>query len=762
MSAHSYYHQQQARPPRLDALLADLQNTTANISSYQHAQARPYQQPLPPQQQQLYQQQQQQQQYFQERGSNGGGNNNNYLIEQQQQQQQQDQYPYSSQSYSSHPPNGRSIDPYQHYQQQNQPQQNQYYELDSRSQSQHSLDYSLIGGGGSSVEGSRHDDLSSALRSPEGRGPPSFPPPGQGQGYPGAGQGQEVNPLVVTVKRRSYNSSDEQHSGSSTPPPLPPPPPSDVLDSLAYGREQDQPIYEPQTFHVREATPSEAHPGVTRRQPQQQHQVVEEERAQLRPHRMSALSNNLSELDQLLQDLNSAQFMAEVDRKSSGPVNDGPAVNGVDGNRQPPPPVAPKPALTRPGQRTSVDNLLDELEGTGPPPGKFPVDPHYQELSTVSINHSQQAGYVGAPSSSSASSSSSYQQAQTASTATKELDELMMSLSEFKLQNKQDGSSAADNDGEPAYAKPVKSRSVSSASPTSPHPHPQSQMMQQQQQQQQQQQHQQQQQQQQVPQQNGQLESMLGDLQSDMNRQGVNIKQKGVCAACNKPIVGQVIAALGRTWHVEHFVCAHCEEPLGTRNFYERDSLAYCETDYHHLFAPRCAYCNGPIVDKCITALEKMWHPEHFFCAQCGRLFGEEDFHEKNGKAYCKDDYFQMFAPKCGGCAQPIMENYISALNRQWHTECFVCWECRATFGSGSFFDYEGLPYCETHYHAKKGSLCASCEKPITGRCITAMFKKFHPEHFVCAFCLKQLNKGTFKEQNDKPYCHPCFVKLFG
>lgn len=43
-----------------------------------------------------------------------------------------------------------------------------------------------------------------------------------------------------------------------------------------------------------------------------------------------------------------------------------------------------------------------------------------------------------------------------------------------------------------------------------------------------------------------------------------------------------------------------------------------------------------------------------------------------------------------------------------------------------------------------------------------AMFRKFHPEHFVCAFCLKQLNKGTFKEQNDKPYCHQCFDKLFG
>lgn len=93
---------------------------------------------------------------------------------------------------------------------------------------------------------------------------------------------------------------------------------------------------------------------------------------------------------------------------------------------------------------------------------------------------------------------------------------------------------------------------------------------------------------------------------------------------------------------------------------------------------------------------------------------------------------------------------------------CIMFQDCRAPFIGGSFFDHEGQPYCETHYHQKRGSLCAGCHKPITGRCITAMFKKFHPEHFVCAFCLKQLNKGTFKEQTDKPYCHACFDKLFG
>jgi paxillin len=67
---------------------------------------------------------------------------------------------------------------------------------------------------------------------------------------------------------------------------------------------------------------------------------------------------------------------------------------------------------------------------------------------------------------------------------------------------------------------------------------------------------------------------------------------------------------------------------------------------------------------------------------------------------------------------------------------------------------------CETHYHSKRGSLCAGCQKPISGRCVTAMGKKFHPEHFVCSFCLNQLNKGTFKEHESKPYCHKCFTKL--
>ena len=41
-------------------------------------------------------------------------------------------------------------------------------------------------------------------------------------------------------------------------------------------------------------------------------------------------------------------------------------------------------------------------------------------------------------------------------------------------------------------------------------------------------------------------------------------------------------------------------------------------------------------VQKCISALNQSWHPEHFLCAACGRQFDDEGFHEKDGLAYCR------------------------------------------------------------------------------------------------------------------------------
>ncbi|XP_010602362.1 paxillin isoform X3 [Fukomys damarensis] len=454
----------------------------------------------------------------------------------------------------------------------------------------------------------------------------------------------------------------------------------------------------------------------------------------------SSLGSNLSELDRLLLELNAVQHNSPgfpADEANSSlpllgaltPPSGIPENNSPVGGKTGPPKEKPKRNGARGLEdvRPSVESLLDELESSVPSP-----------VPAITVNQ-------GEMSSPQRVTSSQQQTRISASSATRELDELMASLSDFKMHGLEQ---RADGERQWAAGWPPSSRQSSpegqdeggfmaqgktrSSSPPGGPPKP-----------------------------GSQLDSMLGSLQSDLNKLGVATVAKGVCGACKKPIAGQVVTAMGKTWHPEHFVCTHCQEEIGSRNFFERDGQPYCEKDYHNLFSPRCYYCNGPILDKVVTALDRTWHPEHFFCAQCGAFFGPEGFHEKDGKAYCRKDYFDMFAPKCGGCARAILENYISALNTLWHPECFVCRECFTPFINGSFFEHDGQPYCEVHYHERRGSLCSGCQKPITGRCITAMAKKFHPEHFVCAFCLKQLNKGTFKEQNDKPYCQNCFLKLF-
>lgn len=75
--------------------------------------------------------------------------------------------------------------------------------------------------------------------------------------------------------------------------------------------------------------------------------------------------------------------------------------------------------------------------------------------------------------------------------------------------------------------------------------------------------------------------------------------------------------------------------------------------------------------------------------------------------------------------------------------------------------ELDGRLLCSLHYHSVQGTLCGGCGVPITGRCVSALGRKFHPEHFVCALCLRQLNQGIVKEQRGKPYCLVCFEKLF-
>lgn len=85
-------------------------------------------------------------------------------------------------------------------------------------------------------------------------------------------------------------------------------------------------------------------------------------------------------------------------------------------------------------------------------------------------------------------------------------------------------------------------------------------------------------------------------------------------------------------------------------------------------------------------------------------------------------------------------------------------------FGSNRYFEgVDGQPYCDVHIGVKgRAPHCAGCDGLIVGRCITALGRRYHPEHFICTFCRNALTRGVFKELDGRAYCNSCFRRLSG
>jgi hypothetical protein len=148
------------------------------------------------------------------------------------------------------------------------------------------------------------------------------------------------------------------------------------------------------------------------------------------------------------------------------------------------------------------------------------------------------------------------------------------------------------------------------------------------------------------------------------------------CGVCHQFITSGGSAFGGKTYHSHCFVCSEttCGKNLTGVLVFERDDALFCEKDYHKRYSPPCHYCKEPIKENAIEAVNKFFHADHFFCSQCGKTFGRDDlFMQYDGKAYCEDDYASLFAGRCAGCHLFLTTEYITALDKTWHNECFVC-----------------------------------------------------------------------------------------
>jgi len=246
------------------------------------------------------------------------------------------------------------------------------------------------------------------------------------------------------------------------------------------------------------------------------------------------------------------------------------------------------------------------------------------------------------------------------------------------------------------------------------------------------------------------------------------VHQGPPCAKCGEMIIGQCLNALGKTYHPEHFVCTHCNQPFPKGAFVEHEGSPYCESDYNELFLPRCYICKLPIADQVVNAAGNKYHPNHFQCTGCGKSLVGQKYVEDDNDVYCtvcRDPKKQRIPPKseiCGKCKKPIEGEYITINGQRMHPYHYRCEECGCEFTGGNCHEYEGKLYCHDDYLKLLRNVCGSCHKPIIGRSITALAKVWHPEHFVCFICHEPFVGSNFYEHDGKPYCETHFTQEFG
>lgn len=98
-----------------------------------------------------------------------------------------------------------------------------------------------------------------------------------------------------------------------------------------------------------------------------------------------------------------------------------------------------------------------------------------------------------------------------------------------------------------------------------------------------------------------------------------------------------------------------------------------------------CTGCSRPILDRfLLNVSDEYWHSECVMCSECKVKLTEKCF-SREGKLFCRNDFFKKFGTKCSGCMQGIQPTDFvrRAKSQVFHLKCFTCFICRKQLSTG-------------------------------------------------------------------------------
>uniref|UniRef100_A0A8C7YTX5 Actin binding LIM protein 1a n=1 Tax=Oryzias sinensis TaxID=183150 RepID=A0A8C7YTX5_9TELE len=236
------------------------------------------------------------------------------------------------------------------------------------------------------------------------------------------------------------------------------------------------------------------------------------------------------------------------------------------------------------------------------------------------------------------------------------------------------------------------------------------------------------------------------------------------CHKCGEPCKGEVLRVQNKHFHLKCFTCKVCGCDLAQGGFFMKNGEYLCTLDYQRMHGTRCNGCGDFVEGEVVTALGKTYHPACFVCTICKRPFPAGDRVTFNGKDCLCQFCVEPMSPgpkdipgssNCAGCGRDIKNGQaLLALDRQWHLGCFKCKACSKVL-TGEYISKDGAPYCEKDYQIHFGVQCEACHQFITGKVLEAGDKHYHPSCARCSRCNQMFTEGEEMYLQGSTVWHP-------
>ncbi|XP_020940656.1 actin-binding LIM protein 3 isoform X12 [Sus scrofa] len=237
------------------------------------------------------------------------------------------------------------------------------------------------------------------------------------------------------------------------------------------------------------------------------------------------------------------------------------------------------------------------------------------------------------------------------------------------------------------------------------------------------------------------------------------------CYRCGDTCKGEVVRVHNNHFHIRCFTCQVCGCGLAQSGFFFKNQEYICTRDYQQLYGTRCDSCRDFITGEVISALGRTYHPKCFVCSLCRKPFPIGDKVTFSGKeCLCQTCSQSMTSSKpikirgpshCAGCKEEIKHGQsLLALDKQWHVSCFNCQTCSVIL-TGEYISKDGVPYCESDYHSQFGIKCETCDRYISGRVLEAGGKHYHPTCARCVRCHQMFTEGEEMYLTGSEVWHP-------